>query len=152
MPTRREASLLDERLRRRRPARGRSPGSWRCARSRGRWWRAGGAGEVVEAQAQHHGAPDPRRGPHPAGHPVDELDEHGVELGRPWAAPAERALRPDRAAAAADLHGARVAVVGEGVEVAARTPTPSIDDQRRLAEQRDLADALDAPGVQLRAP
>ena len=44
--------------------------------------RAGGPGEVVEAQAELDGAPDPVGLAHPPGHPVDDADEHRVDVGR----------------------------------------------------------------------
>ena len=61
---------------------------------------------------------------------------------------AERALRAHRAPAAADLDRPRVAVVGEGVELAARRP-PDHRHQRGLGEPRDLADARDPALAQL---
>ena len=56
---------------------------------------AGRAGEVVEAQAEGHGAPDAVRGPHAARHAVDEGHERGVDLrGAVRAAARSRAGRP----------------------------------------------------------
>ena len=62
--------------------------------------RAGGPGEVVEAQPEHDGAPDPAGRPHPAGDPVDQAGEHRVEfVGRPRSAgPARAATRSSCAA------------------------------------------------------
>ena len=50
--------------------------------------------------------------------------------------PAERALRPDRAAAAPDLHRPRIAVVGERVQLAARRPPEPQDEQRTRRARR----------------
>ena len=77
------------------------------------------AREVAEAQPEHEGAADPSCGPHPPGDAIDEGDHRGVDLrGGSRRAP-ERALRGDRAAAAARLHRSRIAVVGERVQVPA---------------------------------
>jgi hypothetical protein len=58
--------------------------------------------------------------------------------------PAERALGADRAAAAADAHRPRIAVVGQRVEVPARRQ-PEHRDQRVLGQPGDLADGRDPP-------
>ena len=92
--------------------------------------------------------PDAPGDPHPPGDAVHQRDEHGVErLGR-GRRPAERALGADRAPATAALHRPGIAVVGQGVQVAAGRP-PEHRDQRRLAERGDLADRRDAPVVEL---
>ena len=64
-------------------------GSCRCARWPSQGVRAGGPGEVVEAQAQHDGAADPAGGAHPAGHPVDETRRAMASMSR-----GERGCRP----------------------------------------------------------
>ena len=84
------------------------------------------AGEVVEAEAEHDGAADPSRPSHPACDAVDEREQDRVDLlRRPRGAPAEGALGADRAAPATRLHGPRVVVVRERVQVASR-PGPSM--------------------------
>ena len=84
--------------------------------------RAGRPGEVVEAEPEHHGAPHPVGGPHAPGHPVDQGGQDGDDLLGRAAPPAERTLRADRAAAAADHDRAGIPVVGERVDVPARRP------------------------------
>ena len=57
-------------------------------------------------------------------------------------------MGPDRASAAASAHSPEIAVVGEGVEVAARRLTKD-RDERRLGELRYLADGRQPPFPQL---
>src|SRR5205814_6245427 len=100
------------------------------------------AGEVVEAETQYNGAPHSSCSPHPAGDAVDEPDERCVEIVQRGRRAAERALRADGAPAAVRPHRPRVAVVSEGVKVAARRAAEQ-GDERVLTEPRDLADRPD---------
>ena len=110
--------------------------------------RAGRPRVVAEAEPEHDGAPDAAGGPHAPRDPVDERDEVRVDrLVRPRRA-AARALRADRPAPAAPLHGPWVEVVGERVEVpAARRPEHR--DERRLGHERDPAHGRDAAVAEL---
>ena len=75
---------------------------WVCAVASAERVRAGGSREVAEAQPEHHGAADPSRGPQPAGEPVHERDEGGVEGRRASSASGRaRAARPSSACAGA---------------------------------------------------
>ena len=97
-----------------------------------------GAGEVVEADPNRDGAPDPAGVAHPAGDPVDDAQEQRLDrLGRLAATP-ERLLRPDRAAALAGDDRPRIAVVGERVEVATRADAEHRDEVS-LSQHGDLA-------------
>ena len=106
-----------------------------CAVGRGSVWTARRPREVAEAKPQDDGSPDSPGRPHPARDAVDERHERGVErLGRGRRA-AERALRPDRAAAPARPHPPRVVVPRQRVELPARRAAEQ-SDQRLLAERR----------------
>ena len=110
--------------------------------------RAGRAREVVEAQAQDDGATDPPALAQPAAQAVDQPDERRVDRRPRLRPPADRALRPDRAAPDADPHPPRIAVVGEGVELA---PGGAAEqrDELVLVQPRGLRDGRDPVGVQL---
>ena len=110
--------------------------------------RSGGPGVVGEAQPQHDRAADPPALAQAPGHPVGEGDERGVDVLGGVRPAADGPLRSDRSAAPADLHGARIAVVRQGVQL---TPGGGSEhgDQRPLAEDGDLADRRDAPIVEL---
>ena len=110
--------------------------------------RAGGAREVVEAQAQDDGATDPPALAQPAAQAVDQPDERRVDRRPRLRPPADRALRPDRAPPHADPHPPRIAVVGEGVELA---PGGAAEqrDELVLVQPRGLRDGRDPVGVQL---
>ena len=107
--------------------------------------RAGRPGEVVEAQPQRERPPDPLAAAQPPGDPVDQTGEQGVEVRAALAVPgpADRGLRPDRAAPPADLDRARVAQVGQRPQV----PAGGLADrggQLDLLAAGELADGADA--------
>ena len=101
--------------------------------------RAGGPGEVVEAQPQHDGAPHPVRRAQPARHPVDDRRPATASTS-PGARrrAAEGVLRPDRPAAPADLHrpGSRLWARAWRWRPAAG---PSIATSAASASARDVA-------------
>jgi hypothetical protein len=105
--------------------------------------------EVVEAQAQHDGAARAAGRSHPAGDAVDQADEHRVQRLRRVPPAAEGALRPDRAPPPTRAHRPGIAVVGQGVDVAARR-RPEDRRQRALAGAGGIADGGDGAGVQPR--
>ena len=109
---------------------------------------AGRAREVVEAQAQYHSPADSPRGTHPPGDPVDKADKGRVDVLERLGRTAESPLRADRASAPPRLHGARVAVVRERVELSTRNAAEQ-RDERRLGERRDLANGPDPEPVEL---
>ena len=94
-------------------------------RSAGERARARGPAEVVEPQPQRHGAARTIRLPHASGDALDEAEQDAVDLDRRPVAHADRALGADRAPPLPRLHAARVAVVGERVQLPPRPP-PSI--------------------------
>ena len=97
---------------------------------------------VAEAQPQRDGAPRPAGRPHAPGDAVNQRHEDRVEgRGRSRRA-AEGALGTERAPAAAAAHRPGIAVVREGVQVAARRP-PDHRDELGLAQRGDLADGRD---------
>ena len=138
-PEQRDPAALDRRPLRREQVAHRCEHGLAAGGGAGERLRAGRAGEVVEAQSQHHGPPDAASAPHPPGHPVDQADQDRVELRGRAAGAAERRLRADRLAAAALAHRAGVVVVREPVDVttggAAENP-----HQPRLAELGEVAD------------
>jgi hypothetical protein len=104
--------------------------------------------EVVEAQPQNDRAADATGGPVPPGQAVDEGDDLSVDgLERP-PPPSERALRAQRAPPAAHLHGPRVAVVRQAVEVASGCASDDRDESR-LGETGDLLDGRDPEAAEL---
>ena len=111
--------------------------------------RSGRAREVVEAQAQHDRAAHAPRGAQPPRDAVDDPDEDGIQLRRATAAagpsaccvPIERRRTPD-------AHRPRIAVVGQGVELAPGGAADDLDE-RRLREPGDLTDGGDPTVVEL---
>ncbi len=97
--------------------------------------RARRAREVVEAQPQDHGPRHAPRRAQPPRDPVDQPDQHLVEvLGRlRLPAPPDRPLAADRAPPHADRHPPRIAIVRERVQLPARR-APEHPDQRRLRQ------------------
>ena len=112
--------------------------------------RTGRAGEVVEAQPQHHRATDARRGAHPPRDPVDERHQRCVDRVRRLAYPgvAERVLRSDRTAPAAHHDRTRITIVRERVQVTPGTATEH-GDEHALVEPGDVGDRRDAALLQL---
>ena len=104
---------------------------------------------VLEAHAQHDGAPDSVRGAQAAGHAVDEPGEGRLDLARCLRTPPDGPLRTDRPSSPTDLDRARVVVVRQRMQMAA--PVRAEDrHERRLLEPRDVGDRVDAAVVQLR--
>src|SRR5262249_60531693 len=89
--------------------------------------RARRAGEAADATAPRDRAPEPMRRAHTPSHPVDEAEQARVDVPPRAPAPAERALRADRAPPASGRDPTRVAVVRKGVQLPAG----------RAAEDRD---------------
>ena len=105
-------------------------------------------GEVLEAEPQDYGAPNAPCGPQPTCHPVDERNEIGVDrFMRPARVPAG-ALGADRSAPVAGTNGSRVTIVGERVEVAARTRAEH-GRECILGDEREATDRRDSAGVKL---
>ena len=145
----RQAAVIDRRLCRGQQAAGDGEDDLRLRGRMSQRVRARRTREVREAQPKHDGSTDTSRCTQPTGDAVDERDEIGVDLLRRSRPPPERSLRPDRAATAARPHGPGIDVVRESVQVACRTPAEQ-RGQHGLVDARELADGLDAAGVQLR--
>ena len=113
--------------------------------------RAGGPGEVVEAQPQREGPPDPLAAAQPPGDPVDQAGEQRVELRRgPCGCPA----RPIAHCEPIELRR-RPTSTGRGsrrLASAHRCRPGGLADrggQLELLAPRELADGADPVGVQL---
>ena len=148
IPDQRQSLLLDHRHRRRDQSADRAQDDVGLRGGAQQRARPGDPGEVVEAQAQHDGASGAVRVPHPSGDPVDQPDDHRVDVRRQVPGTTHGVLRTDRPPPVADAHRARIAVVSQGVQV----PTgrrPQDRDQPGLAHGGNLADGVDADVVQL---
>jgi len=104
--------------------------------------------EVVEPQTKRDRSADSVGLPQPARETIRQRDEVGVEhLGRSRPS-AERALCPDRSAAASDLDRPGIPVVGQSVQVPTGGAAEQVDEPL-LAELRDLRHRRDRTLAQL---
>src|SRR5699024_619215 len=118
----------------------------------GRRWervRPGGARVVVEAQAQGHGSRGTTALAQPAADPVDERNQHRVEIVSRRLGPAEAVLRTDRTASPTGLDTTRVAPVRKRMQMPGR-PLPDDRGKPRLLELRELAYGPDTVRSQAR--
>ena len=103
---------------------------------------AGGARVVTEPEPDGYAACRAAGAPEAPRHPVDDRDEHPVELLGRAAAAAEGRLGADRPAAAPVADPSRVAVPRDRVELAPGG-APHDRDRLRLLELRELGDGPD---------
>ena len=119
-----------------------------CAVASGRGARSRRPREVVKPQPKYDRSAHSMCRPQPAGEAVDERDEHGVNGGGRLRSATDRPLRSHRTSSSSDLHGTRVAIVCEGMEMPAGSHAQH-PNQHCLAELSDLGNGRDPRSTKL---